>query len=109
MTKLQEQRTAAGLTRQQLSETSGVKLRTIEAYEQEKKDINNAKLETLIKLCTALGCDLEDILTDEYVLNYFYARRLGRRIEDAYMQEPVKTMSREEFKKVLQEAERQSS
>lgn len=102
-------RESRGITRQQLSKTSGVNIRTIEAYEQEKKDINNAKLESLIKLCTALGCDLEDILTDEYVLNYFYARRLGHRIEDAYMQEPVKTMSREEFKKVLQEAERQSS
>lgn len=102
-------RESRGITRQQLSETSGVNIRTIEAYEQCKKDINNAKLEALIKLCTALGCDLEDILTDEFVLNYFYSKRIGRRLEEAYVQEPVKTMSREEFKKVLREAERQSS
>lgn len=106
MNKLQELGFASDLTRRQLSEISGVNLRSIEAYEQEKKDINNAKLETLIKLCIALECDLEDILTDEYVLNYFYTRRLGRRLEDAYMQEPVKTMNREEFNRLLHEAGR---
>lgn len=68
MTKLQEQRTAAGLTRQQLSEQSGVNVRLIERYEQGERDINGAKLKTLLKLCMALGCNLEDIIDDDETL-----------------------------------------
>lgn len=65
MNKLQELRTSAGLTRQQLSELSGVNVRLIERYEQGERDINGAKLKTLLKLCTTLDCNLEDIITDE--------------------------------------------
>ena len=65
-------RESRGITRQQLSETSGVNIRTIEAYEQEKKDINNAKLKTLLRLCKALGCNLEDIIDDEETIELLY-------------------------------------
>lgn len=34
-------------------------------YEQGAKDLNGAKLATLLKLCLALDCKLGDILTDE--------------------------------------------
>ena len=72
MSKLQKQRTAAGLTRQQLSETSGVNIRMIERYEQGERDINGAKLKTLLRLCKALGCNLEDIIDDEEVIELLY-------------------------------------
>ena len=65
-------RESRGITRQQLSETSGVNIRTIEAYEQEKKDINNAKLKTLLRLCKALGCNLEDIIDDEETIELLH-------------------------------------
>lgn len=65
MSKLQEKRTAAGLTRQKLSEQSGVNVRLIERYEQGERDVNGAKLKTLLKLCKALGCELKDIVDDE--------------------------------------------
>lgn len=65
MTKLQGQRTASGITRQQLSELSGVNVRMIERYEQGERDINGAKLKTLLKLCKTLGCELKDIVDDE--------------------------------------------
>lgn len=64
MNKLQEKRTASGLTRQQLSELSGVNVRMIERYEQGERDLNGAKLKTLLKLCVSLGCKLEDIIDD---------------------------------------------
>ena len=64
MSKLQEQRAASGLTRQQLSELSGVNVRMIERYEQGERDLNGAKLKTLLKLCVSLGCKLEDIIDD---------------------------------------------
>lgn len=69
MSKLQEQRAAAGLTRQKLSELSGVNVRLIERYEQGERDINGAKLKTLLKLCASLGCELKDIVDDEETLN----------------------------------------
>lgn len=62
---MKELREKAGLTRAQLSEQTGISFRTIEAYEQERKDINGAKLKTLLKLCQALGCNLSELLTDE--------------------------------------------
>ena len=68
MSKLQEQRTASGITRQQLSELSGVNVRMIERYEQGERDINGAKLKTLLKLCETLGCELKDIVDDEETL-----------------------------------------
>lgn len=61
---LKEQRERAGLSRPELAERSGINARTIEAYEQGKRDINGADLKTLIKLCQALSCSLEDILDD---------------------------------------------
>lgn len=61
---MKEQRAASGLTRQKLSELSGVNVRLIERYEQGERDINGAKLKTLLKLCVSLGCKLEDIIDD---------------------------------------------
>lgn len=61
---LKEQRERAGLSRPELAERSGIKARTIEAYEQGKRDINGADLKTLLKLCQALSCRLGDILDD---------------------------------------------
>lgn len=69
MSKLQERRAASGLTRQQLSELSGVNVRLIERYEQGERDINGAKLKTLLKLCKALECNLENIIDDEETLD----------------------------------------
>ena len=62
---MKELREKAGLTRAQLSEQTGISFRTIEAYEQGRKDINGAKLKKLLKLCQALGCSLSELLTDE--------------------------------------------
>ena len=58
-------REKAGLSRKQLAEKTGINIRTIEAYEQGLKDINGAKLKTLLKLCLALGCKLDELITDE--------------------------------------------
>lgn len=58
-------RESRGITRQQLSELSGVNVRLIERYEQGERDINGAKLKTLLKLCKTLGCELKDIVDDE--------------------------------------------
>lgn len=69
MNKLKTMRDAAKLSRLELSEMTGVSARTIEGYEQGKKDINGAKLKTLLKLCQVLNCSLNDILDDQELLN----------------------------------------
>ena len=43
----------AKMSRTQLAEKADLNARTIEAYEQGRKDINNAKIKTLLKLCIA--------------------------------------------------------
>ena len=63
--RLQNTRLAAGLSQSQLAAATGLNVRTLQCYEQGAKDINNAKLATLLKLCLALDCNLCDILTYE--------------------------------------------
>lgn len=69
MNKLKTARQAAGLSQAQLAEMAGISLSALQKYERDAKDINGAKLLTLLKLKVAIGCRLEDILTDEEVLN----------------------------------------
>ena len=63
--KLQSVRLAAGLSQSQLANAAELNVRMLQYYEQGVKDINGAKLATLLKLCLALECKLGDILTDE--------------------------------------------
>jgi len=50
------------LSQKQLSVLSGVKLRSIECYEQGDIGIHNAKAETLLALAKVLDCTIEDLL-----------------------------------------------
>ena len=68
MSKLQEVRKAAGFSQAGLADSSGVTKRMILGYEQGSRDINGAKLLTLLKLCNTLECRLEDILDDPETL-----------------------------------------
>ena len=53
------------LTQKELSELSGVPVRTIQQYEQRQKNINKAQAEYLVMLSKVLYCTVEDLL--EYV------------------------------------------
>lgn len=59
---LKRQRESAGLTQQELARRSGVKLRMIQAYEQNYQDISKAEVGSVIKLAKALSCSVEDLL-----------------------------------------------
>ena len=59
---LEMHRLSLKYTRKELSEISGISIRTIEQYEQGLKDINNAKASTVLSLARALLVDVEDIL-----------------------------------------------
>lgn len=62
--KLKSLRLVAGLSQAQLAATTGLNVRTLQHYEQGSKDLNAAKLATLLKVCNALNCSLKDIITD---------------------------------------------
>lgn len=62
---LQQLRESKNLTQREVSEQSGVNLRTLQDYEQMHKKISSAKAETLFKMSTVLGCTMEDLLLSD--------------------------------------------
>lgn len=62
---LKDVRQDKGLSQSQLGEKSGVNTRMIQYYEQGSKDINGARLSTLIDLAMALECSVADLITDD--------------------------------------------
>ncbi len=62
--RLKELREKVGLSQAQLAAASGLNLRVLQNYEQGVRNLNGAKLVTLLQLCKALGCTLRDIVTD---------------------------------------------
>lgn len=61
-TKLKTIRESRGLSQVELAKQSGVKLRSIQMYEQRVNDIDKAQGHTLYKLARTLGCSVEDLL-----------------------------------------------
>lgn len=66
MSKLQDRRKAAGLSQSQLAEqVEGLKVRTLQRYEQGALDINKAAAVTVVRLAEVLGCEVVDLLETE--------------------------------------------
>lgn len=63
---LKRQRKLAGLTQKQLAEHTGVKIRMIQAYEQNDQDISRAEVSTVMRLARCLGCSVEDLICGPY-------------------------------------------
>ena len=61
-TNLKRIRSAYGCTQAELAKLSGVTLRSIQMYEQRRKDINKASAETLYNIAKVLGCTIEDLI-----------------------------------------------
>ena len=61
---LKEVRERSGMSQSKLAEVSGVKLHMIQFYEQGYRDIDGARLTTLVKLAKALNCSISDLLND---------------------------------------------
>ena len=55
-TKLKDQREKAGLSQGKLADKAGLSVRTLQDYEQGRKNLNGAKLVTLLTLCKSLNC-----------------------------------------------------
>ena len=61
-TNLKLLRKQNGLSQKELSDLSGVPLRTLQQYEQRQKSINKAQAEYLVSLSTALNCSTEQLI-----------------------------------------------
>ena len=61
-TNLKRIRATYGCTQAELAKQSGASLRSIQMYEQRRKDINKASVETLYGIAKALGCSIEDLI-----------------------------------------------
>ncbi len=61
-TNLKRIRTSYGCTQAELSKRTGISLRSIQMYEQRRKDINKASGQTLHSLAKVLGCTMEDLI-----------------------------------------------
>ncbi len=64
-TNLKFLRQKAGLSQRELSELSGVPVRTIQQYEQRQKSVNKAQAEYLMALAKVLCCEMKDLM--EYI------------------------------------------
>ena len=69
-TNLEILRKNAGLSQTQLSDLSGVNVRSIQAYEQRQIDISKAQFNILDALARTLGCFVYDLM-DSNVLPYY--------------------------------------
>lgn len=55
-------RKRAGLSQSQLAEETGIPVKTIQQYEQRRKDINKAQAEYVIKLSQVLCCKPQELM-----------------------------------------------
>jgi DNA-binding Xre family transcriptional regulator len=74
-TKIRRLRVQKGLSQSELASVSGVPLKTLQRYEQTKLPVDNAKLKTLVALCLALDCKIEDIIESEELLHKYRATK----------------------------------
>lgn len=64
LTNLTKARQAAGISRNKLSELSGVNARAIESYEQRRVNINDASAGRVRDLARAIGVPIEQIMNE---------------------------------------------
>lgn len=62
MSKLKEIREKKNMSQTQLAKLSGINLRTIQDYEQDKRSINKAQLATVYALAQTLDCTMEELI-----------------------------------------------
>ena len=70
---LKEIRESRGMSQKDLADKSGINKRMIQAYEQDYRNINGAKLTTLVTLCVALECHLSEIVSDAQLIKVLKA------------------------------------
>lgn len=62
MSNLKRIREERNISQAKLAEETGISLRSIQAYEQNRRDINKVQGGTLLTLANVLDCKIEDLL-----------------------------------------------
>lgn len=62
MTKLKEMRQAKGLSQSQLAGKADINVRILQHYEQGSRVFDNARIDTILKVCIALDCKFADVI-----------------------------------------------
>ena len=65
---LKLQRIRAGMTQKQLSEASGIPVKSLGNLEQKRRNINHCRVDIGYRLASALGCEMIDILDSEELI-----------------------------------------
>lgn len=65
---LKEIRETRCMSQTDLATATGIPKRMIQAYEQGYRNINGAKLSTLLTIANALNCPIDQIVTDESLI-----------------------------------------
>lgn len=63
--RIKEYRKKKGLTQEALALQAGVNYRSLQDYEQGHKKLSSANGDILLRLSTALGCSIEELLLEE--------------------------------------------
>ena len=72
---LKEIRESRGMSQTDLAAATGIPKRMIQAYEQGYRNINGAKLSTLLTFANALNYPIDQIVTDESLIATIKAYR----------------------------------
>lgn len=70
-TKLRILRVSRRMSQAELARKSGISVRSIQHFENSTANIDQTKLSTYYKICTALDCKITDILEDEDLIKKF--------------------------------------
>ena len=62
MSKLKTKRMETGMSQSQLAEKANMNVRTLQHYEQGSKIFDNARIDTILRVCLALNCKIEDVI-----------------------------------------------
>lgn len=62
MNKLKQIRKIRGLTQKNLADYTKISIKTIQAYEQETRDLRKASIDNINKICNVLDCIEKDLL-----------------------------------------------
>ena len=65
MSRLKEIREKNKISQGQLAKEIGISVKSIQAYEQGLRDFTGAKLDTILKACVVLNCDLKEMFSDD--------------------------------------------
>lgn len=69
--KLKEVRLSKGFSQSKLADLAGINVRTLQHYEQESKNFDHARIDTIFSVCNVLECKLSDVITDENFISIF--------------------------------------